>query len=207
MSLSDLLVLARRHILVIIVVFLVFLGVAYDFKHSRPAYKETATVVFQVPNADNATYLSSQITTCQILVMQISGAKGQQQLRHVGIDGGFTAVVVNSSNADEPSLQHPYLTVSATGQSAAAARSEFTAGMGVLADDMKTLQARFHLPTDDQISALTLSNSGPVTQAGSESRAYAALVLLALVSAYVIARTLDNRVIRWRRVQRQIADG
>jgi hypothetical protein len=199
MSLSDLLALARRHILAVIAVLLFFLGIAYDFESTQPAFKQTAIIAFEAPNIHKGTYVISQITTCQILVLELSGAQGQQQLRHVGINGEFTIAVVNSSNADEPILRHPYLTVSAIGQSAAAARSAFTAGMGVLAEDMKSLQARFQLPAAAQISALTLSNGTPVEQVGSKSRAYAALIFLALAATYVIARMIDNRVIRLRR--------
>ena len=44
MSLSELVGLARRHFIAVAVVFLVALGIAYDFKHTNPGYAETATV-------------------------------------------------------------------------------------------------------------------------------------------------------------------
>lgn len=202
MSLSELAGLARRHVIAVTVVFLIALGIAYDFKHTNPGYAETATVTLTTASPHNSSYEGSLITTCQVVVAWISGPEGQRSLQHVGAGSGFTVTLVNDSNADDPQYEHPYLTASATNLDAAATHREFVKGMDVLNERLASTQASAQMPAQMRVTALVLADSGPNTLAGSRSRTYGALGFLALVAAYLIARFFDNRSARfpkWRR--------
>lgn len=199
MPLSELAALARRHILALSIVFIVTLGIAYEFKHTKPAYTETSTVALGVGNSNGAAYQSSLITTGQIVVIWISGAQGKQQLADAGVGSNFTVSLVNSQNLDQPQYSNPYLTVSETNPDAATTHKDFSDGMKILLDGIVELQSKFHLPTGDHVTARMLADSGPVAQIGSESRSYGALAFLGLVAAYVTSRSLDNRAVRSRR--------
>lgn len=205
MSLSELAGLARRHFIALAVVFIVALGIAYDFKHTNPGYAETATVALTTASPHNSSYDGSLITTCQIVVAWISGPEGQRRLQHAGVDSGFTVALVNDSNADDPQYDHPYLTVSATNQDAAATHREFVNGMAVLNERLAGTQASAQMPAQMRVTALVLADSGPNTLKGSRSRTYGALGFLALVAAYLIAKFLDNKSARLPKWTRRMA--
>lgn len=196
MSLSELVGLARRHVIAVAVVFLIALGIAYDFKHTNPGYAETATVALTTASPHNSSYDGSLITTCQIVVAWIAGPEGQRSLQHVGVDSGFTVALVNDSNADDPQYDHPYLTVIATNQEVAVTHREFVNGMAVLNERLTGTQASAHMPAQMRVTALVLADSGPSTLTGSRSRTYGALGFLTLIAAYLVAKFLDSKSVR-----------
>jgi hypothetical protein len=205
MSITELLGLARRHIITVALVLIVTLGIAYSFKHTNPGYTETGTVALATNSVENSYYDNSLITTGLILVDWMSGPEGQHQLQQVGVGSGFTVAVVNESNIDDPRYPYPDLTVTSTNPNAAVAHSEFINGIAVLDAKLASLQAPVKVSSQLRVTARVLSDSGPVTQEGSRVRAYGALGFLALVAAYLIARFLDNRSVRSSRRMRRVA--
>jgi hypothetical protein len=198
-SISQLVALGRRHFIIVAVVFIVALGIAYEFKHTNEGYAETATVSLASNSPDNSSYDGSLINTCEFLVTWISGPEGQSQLQQIGVDGGFSVSLVNASNADDPQYYHPYLAVSMTDQNAASERQEFAQGIALLQRELASLQASDKMPPQMQVNAQVLDDSGPVTQQGSRVRVYGSLLFLALVAAYMLTKLLDGRGARLSR--------
>jgi hypothetical protein len=205
MSVTELLGLARRHILAVTLVLLVALGIAFDFKHTNPGYTETATVALATNSPQNLSYDASLITTCQIITAWISGPEGQHRLQQIGAGSGFTVALINESNVDDPSYPNPDLTVSATNLNAAVTHRQFVSGMAVLDAKLASMQAPAKVSSQLQVTARVLSDSGPVSQAGSKLRTYGALAFLALVAAYVLAKSLDSRSLRLPGRARRVA--
>jgi hypothetical protein len=204
-SLSELAGLARRHIIAVGIVLLVALGIAFDFKHTNPGYAETATVALATESPHNSSYDGSLITTCEYIVAWISGPDGEHQLQRAGVDSGFDVVIVNNSNADDPLYNNPYLTVSMTNPDAAVTHRDFVAGMAVLSEGLASEQASDRMPAQLRITARIISDGGLQTLSGSRSRTYGGLLFLTLVTAYVIAKFLDNRSVRLPGRARRVA--
>jgi hypothetical protein len=139
---------------------------------------------------------TSLLTTCQLVVMHVSGPQGQAELRQAGVTGKFTVSIVNNSNADDPSYTYPDLLVSVAGTDPDATQRQLSAGIHVIAANLASLQAGAHMSSQYLIGTYVLSDSGPVSLRGSSVRSYAALLFLVLVAAFLACRFLDRRLIR-----------
>jgi hypothetical protein len=201
-SIRQLAALARRHVFAVCLILLVTAGIAIDFRYTQSGYKETATVALEPEsfvtveplNVDQSFLLnSSLITTCQLLVMRLSGPQGGAQLRQAGVTGNFVVSVVNDSNADSPSYPYPDLSVSAADSSPVTTHYQFIEAMHVITVDVADFQAGNQILTQDRLVTYTLSDSGPISQRGSLIRTYAALMFLALVATFLTCRFLDRR--------------
>ena len=202
MSVGQLAALARRHLFAVCVILLVTAGIAINFRYAQSGYNETATVALEPEsfvsveplNVDQNYLLnSSLVTTCQLLVMRLSGPQGGIQLRQAGVTGNFAISIVNGSNADTPSYPYPDFSVSVADSSPDAAHHQFIEAIRVIATDIADFQASNQISTRDRLVAYTLSDSGPISQRGSFIRIYAALIFLALVAMFLTCRFLDRR--------------
>lgn len=201
MSLAQLAVLVRRHVLAVSLVLLVTAGIAMDF-HIQSIYKETAIVelepesfVSAKPLGTDESFLqnSSLITTCELLVMHLSGSQGESQLHRAGVTDNFTVSLVNASNADSPIYAYPDLSVSLTGENPDRTHRQSIEAMNVLSTDIANFQAGNQFSARDRIVPYTLSDSGPISQRGSTIRAYCALIFLSLVAIFWLCCWLDRR--------------
>ena len=201
-SVSQLVALARRHILAVCLIALVTAGIAIDFKYTPPQYKETATLVLEpqtfssvepVNADDNYLQDSSLIYTSLLLVMHLSSPQGETQFRQAGITGNFSIAVINSYNADSPSYTYPDLSVSVSGRSPGTAHQQFGIAMQVIHANIAEFQTGRQFSNRDRLVAYTLSDGGPISQRGSLARAYAALVFCFLVATFLTCRFLDRR--------------
>jgi len=201
-SVRQLAALAGRHVFAVCLILLVTAGIAVDFKYTQAGYEETATVALEqedfvsvkpISTDENFLINSSLITTCQLLVMRLSGSQGEIQLRQAGVIGNFGISVINSSNADYPTYLLPNFSVSVSGASPDATHHQFSEAMQVIAVDIAKFQAGSEFSTKNRFVAYTLSDSGPISQRGSLARTYAALMFLALVAIFLTCRYLDRR--------------
>jgi len=201
-SVRQLAALARRHVFAVCLILLVTAGIAIDFKYTQTGYEETATVALEQegfvsvePVSANENFLidSSLITTCQLLVMRLSGSQGEIQLRQAGVIGNFAVSVINSSNADYPSYPYPDFSVSVSSGSSDTTHHQFSEAMQVIAADIAEFQTGSQFSTQNRFAAYTLSDSGPISQRGSLARTYAALMFLALVASFLTCCLLDRR--------------
>jgi hypothetical protein len=165
-------------------------------------YKETDIVTVEsegfmsvAPLTADESFLArnSLIITCQLLAMHLSDPQGEVQLRKAGVTGNFTVSVVNDSNADQPKYPYPDLSVSVTAGSPNTTHYQSIQAMKVIATDIADFQADNHLSAYGLIVTYILSDSGPISQRGSLTRAYAALIFLALVAMFCTCRFLDRR--------------
>lgn len=202
MSVRQLVALARRHVFAVCLILLVTAGITIDFRYTQSGYKETATVGLEPEsfvsveslNADQNYLLnSSLITTCQLLVMRLSGPQGGIQLRQAGVTGNFAVSVVNDSNADTPIYPYPDLSVSVADSSPSTTHHQFIEATRVITVDVADFQVGNQISTQDRFVTYTLSDSGPISQRGSLIRTYAALIFLALVAMFLTCRFLDRR--------------
>ena len=214
MSVGQLFSLARRHILSVGLILLVAAGLAFALKHTQPTYTETATAVVETegfktvePLSVDSDFLrnSSLINTCELLVMYLDGPQGQAQLRQAGIASNFTASIVNSYNADQPSYNFPDLTVSVTNGDPDTTHREFEQSIQVIDADLAKFQADDHFLAADRIKTYVVSDSGPASQRGSSIRSFAGLIFLALVAIFMVCSFLDNRSLGLRRASRRLA--
>ena len=214
MSIGQLVSLARRHIFSVGLILVVTVGLAFELKHTRPTYTETATVVVETagfktvqPLSVDSDFLrnSSLINTCEVLVMYLDGPQGQAQLRRAGIASNFAVSIVNSYNADQPSYASPDLLVSATGGDLVATHQEFERSVQVIDADLAKFQSGDQFPAEDRIQTYVVSDSGPISQRGSSIRVYAGLAFLAMVAIFMVSSLLDGRSLGRRRGSRRLA--
>jgi hypothetical protein len=204
-SVRQLAALAWRHVFAVGLILLATVGLALGFSHTQSGFRETATVALE-PQAfasvepvninENFLVNSSLITTCQIIVMSLSGPQGAVALHQAGVSADFAVSVVNSSNSDTPNYLSPELSLSIIDGSSASAHGQFVEAMRVLDVAIAHLEADEQISTRDRFETFVLSDSGPISQRGSFIRTYASLALLALISMYLICRLLDRRPVR-----------
>jgi hypothetical protein len=213
-SLRELAALARRHGLAVGIVLLIAMGTAYGFKHTPPAYQEGGSLVLTPvqaltnPNPYTSPFAESMISTGEVMVKWLTGPQGQQQLDRAGADDNFGATLINFSDQEYPFYGQPYLTVTGTGNSAAAAHSALIEGIQVFNNELTDLQSQVGVPSDTRITTHMVGDSGPMVQPGSNKRVYAGLGFLTIVAAFMLASFLDRHPFRfglayWQRRSRQ----
>ena len=203
MSPSELAALMRRHALAVTMILLVAAATAYTFKHTPPAYTESATAALMAPNAQPYTSDGPPLlTTAELVVDWFSGAQGQEQVHQAGVAGGFNVELINSSNQQYPYYVVPYLTVSASAHDPATAHRAFAIVIRILNDHLAVLQQRHGVSQRYRMGTRLLGDTGPLVQRGSSKRSFAGLLLLTIVVAYLVLRFLDRYPIRPRALLR-----
>jgi hypothetical protein len=198
-SLSELTALARRHALAVALVLLLAAGTAYSFKHTAPLYQESATLVLTAPQPQPYTQFgSSLVTTGEIAADWVMGVAGQRQVAQAGGGDSYAVALVNFSNQEYPYYVVPYLTVSASGASPAAAHQAFLAVTGTFDRYLAARQQAERTAPRDLIGTRLVGDTGPVLQQGSRIRSFAGLGVLTIVAAFLVARFLDRHPLRPR---------
>jgi hypothetical protein len=201
-SLRDLVALARRHLVVVMVIILAATAMAYDFKKTPPLYQESATLVLSPiaakpnPNPYVSSYGESLINTGGLLVQWITGPQGQQVLQRAGISKSFDISLVNLSDQEYPYYGVPYATASGTATTLSEAHRVFLTGIRIFKQELFAWQSQLHVPEQGQVTTYMVGDTGPEIQAGSNKRVYAGLILLTIVTAYFLLSSLENRPVR-----------
>lgn len=199
MSLSELTALARRHAVAVALVLLVAGGIAFSFKHTAPTYQESATLVLTAPRPQPYTaFGSSLVTTGEIAADWVMGQQGRRQVAQAGGGDNFTVALVNFSDQEYPYYVAPYLTVSASAGSPAAAHRVFLAMTGTFDGYLAARQQAERVAPRSLIGTRLVGDTGPLLQQGSRIRSFAGLGMLTIVAAYLLARFLDRHPVRRR---------
>ena len=106
----------RRHLVALFVVFIVTVGIAYEFKTTPPAYVESATVVFTAPTSTTfpnpySAFSSDLITTAEVMVRTTMSPQSEQEIREAGGTADFNVALVNINNEQFPFYNGSYATV------------------------------------------------------------------------------------------------
>jgi hypothetical protein len=199
MSPWEITALVRRHATAIAIVLILAAGLAYLFKHADPGYAETATVAFVAPEIQPGTspFRRSLLVMDELMANSVMSARGQQQIRSAGGTAHYEVAQVNLNNEELPYYAVPYVTVTATSASAAAAGDTFSAVMKVLQDDLATLQAQQGAKPNAWIWLRPIAPpNGPVAQIGSPTRTLAGLAVLTVIASLLTAKFLDRHPFR-----------
>jgi hypothetical protein len=211
MSINDLAALARRHLIAVAIVLVVVAATAYTFKHTPPTYTESATVVLKAPGPNPYwTFGAPLITAGEVTVDWMTGAQGEQQLSRDGVSGDYDVGMVNYANMEYPDYAVPYVAVSASGPSPAAAHQAFVTVVRVF--DSYLAARQDNIVPAVWITTTIVGDTGPIIQSGSRLRTFAGLAVLTLVAAYLLTRFLDRHPIRpsalrhpqWRSIHRPV---
>lgn len=205
MSFGQIYSLMRRHLVAVMVVFVLAAGMAWNIKKTPPAYSESANVIF-VPPAVNpyssiSSYTSALISTAFVMTDTMLSPESQQKIRNAGGIANFNLGLINLSNEQFPYYGYPYVTLTATSVNPADAHRTFTIVAQSLQHLVSERQAKAGVPLTSRISTHVVADTGPIAQVGSPKRAYAGLMLLAIVIALLVAGFLDRHPI-WPRIRR-----
>lgn len=197
MSLRQLIVLARRQAVAILIVFLVVLGFAYSVKKTPVPFLDSGTLVLAVPSAVSNPYYSQYtaalISTGDVVEHWIDGPEGQAALQRAGAGSGFTVSLVNFSDEEYPLFSQPYLTVTASTDGVEADEQLFAAGVGVFNAELAKVQTSASAERSHLIVSKLIGVSGPIIQPGSSKRVYPGILLIGVIAAYMLAAALDKR--------------
>jgi hypothetical protein len=199
-------VLPRHPLLVILVVVLVA-AIAYNVKHARPTYAESATFVFTVPAAAaNPSSEASLLVSGDVMAQSLMSPSSQSSIRAAGGTAVYNIALVNLGDQEYPEYQFPFATLTAQATSADAINRTFTVTLDLLNRLLATRQTQVGAPSGSWISVDIVGATGPVVQAGSKKRSLGALALLAATVIFMISNILDWRgkrlpalPTRWRR--------
>lgn len=166
---------------------LVAAGAAYYIKTSPPAYAESATVEFSLPESQNSPnayymYAPSLITSAEAMAQILMSPSAQRQIRAAG-GARVNLALVNLYNEEYPYYGLPLATLTATSPVAADTRRTFVAATRVLSLLLTEWQAQEGVPPHERIPARILGDGGPVIQSGSRARVFGGLAILAAIAA------------------------
>ena len=206
MSLRELAGLLRRQWSAIIVVFVLTVAIALDFKHTKPLYQDTGNVLFSAPGSTKSyastVPIDTLIVTAYANVDYMTSPAASLQVRRAGGLGQYQFSLVNFYNQEYPDYSKPLATLRASSYSPVVAQGTFDAALRVIDQILEEQQSAAGTPVDHRITAsLVGGSSGPVPQVGYPKRTLAGLGLLALVAAYFLASALDRHR-GWRNVLR-----
>ena len=197
MSLDELMALARRHVVAVVIVLMFAAGTAFSFKHTTPLYQESATFVLKAPgSAPYSTFGTTLIKTGEVAAAYTMGVQGRQQARQQGVTGGFSVALVNYANQEFPYYGAPYLTVYASAHDPVTAHRDFTVVQQIFDGYLAARQVG--ISPDSRIAVSVVGDSGPLIQKGSTVRSFAGLLVLTLVIVLLLARFLDRHPVRLR---------
>jgi hypothetical protein len=200
--------LMRRHLIAVSVVFVFAIGMLYVVKSSPIVYDENADVIFTAP-APHAnpysSFTSSLISTADVMTRIMLNPQSQQRVRNAGGTAYFNVGLVNLYNLQFPYYGDPYVAVSTVSVDPASAHRTFEIVAAAFQRLVATQQVQAGVPPISRIATHLVADTGPVPERGSNKRAYAGIILLAIIGAFMVARLLDRHPIhlgvslrRWR---------
>ena len=195
MSIPELARLARRHWIAMLVVVIVTAAVGFGFRHTKPMYQDSGTVLFSPTPSLQRPGVGAQtlIVTADLMVVWLNGPQGTRQVFQAGGTGSYQFALVNSYDEEYPVYSEPLATLSATSYNPAVAQRTFEAALHVVQQELLAQQAAHGVPFVNRFHAYLVGNStGPVAMTGYPKRTYAGLILLALMAAYFTGTLLDR---------------
>jgi hypothetical protein len=207
-SFDEIYRLMRRHLVAVMVVFVVAAGMAWDIKKTPVVYSESGNVIF-VPPAVNpyssiAESNDSLIATAYVMMQEMLSPASEQKIREAGGTADFNLALVNLSNEQYPYYGRPYVTLTTTSVNPADVHRTFTIVGRSFQHLVSDRQVQAGAPPTSFISTPILGDTGPIAQVSSLKRAYAGLAILAIVTAFLVAGFLDRHPI-WPSVRRHLA--
>ena len=203
MTVGEIAALVRRHWVVAAVVLVVAVAALYTVKKTQPGFQETSTVIFIAPKSNNFPnpYDSDNdaplITTGEIVMRQIMSPQTQSLVQAAGGTGSFNVQLVNLYNQEYPDYGVPDITVTTQASSPEAAHNTYVIVTRLITSRLAANQAG--VEPRNRITADVVGDSGPIIQTGSPKRAYAGLLLLAMIAFFLLAIFLDRHPgLAWR---------
>lgn len=206
MNPQEIIALLRRHLAAIAVIFFAAASLGYYLEHSSPGYTEAATVAFVAPKNPSGPFSgeNSLLATNEVMAGLMMSPAAQQQVRQAGGVARYDVAQINLNNEEYPDYAYPYLSVTTTSSNPAEAQTTFSAVIKVLQDNLRTQQLNEGSKTSALIQLRTISvPPGPVAQTGSRKRVLPALLVLAMIAAFLVASFLDRHRTRLRRLLRR----
>jgi hypothetical protein len=205
---SQIYALMRRHLVAIVVIFVLAVGMAWDIKSTPPTYAESANVVFVAPSANPYSSLSeftgALVMSAFAMITTIQSQESQQEIREAGGTADFSVGVVNEGDEEYPYYGNPYVDLTTTSANPADVHRTFTIVIQSLRRLLSVRQAQAGVTPVNHIFINVVGDTGPVVQAGSPKRVFAGLIVLVVVTAFLIAIFLDRHPI-WPKVHSRMA--
>lgn len=198
MSFREITTPAKRRLIAVTAALVLAGGVGYYLKSTPPMYLENATVVFTAPKGiayppnPYSSFNAALITTGDVIVTTLSSPEYQSRVRAAGGTANYTVALVNLYNLQFPDYGEPFATLTATSQSPTAVKNTFTIISRLLTQLLATRQVQASVPRRYLISTVQVGDTGTIVQPGSRKRAYAGVILLALVVGFMISSFLDR---------------
>jgi hypothetical protein len=172
-------------------------GAGYRICRAAPAYRESATLVFQLPKAQTSPnayviFAPSLITSGQAMTQILLSPQAQQQIHQVARTANVDVRLVNLYSEQYPDYGEPLATLTATSPSAATTHRAFASATRLVSRLLAARQAKASVPRRDRISARIIADSGTVAQQGSAKRVIAGLAFLALIGVAAVWGLLDR---------------
>jgi hypothetical protein len=206
-SLSEISDLMRRHLVAVVVVFVLAVAIAWGIKRTPPVYLESANVVFTPPAAFANPYTSFTnplIQTADVMTRIMLSPDSRRRAREAGGTADFNVGLVNLYNEQFPYYGVPYVTLTTTSVNPVIAHRTFTVATLMFQRLVSARQAQAGVPPKDRISINIVSDTGPIAQVGSSKRVFAGLLVLAIMTAFLVACFLDRHPIRPRVLLRPV---
>lgn len=207
-SFGQIYALMRRHLVAVAVLFVLTVGMAVEIKHTPPVYTESANVIFTVPAVNPYSSISSftndLITTAYVMTQEMLSPESQQKVRAAGGVADFSVGLVNFNNEQFPYYGDPYVTVTATSGNLADAHRTFTIVTQSFQRIVSERQIQAGVPRLSRISTRVVGDTGPVSPGGSQKRALAGLILLAIITSFLVLLFLDRHPI-WPGIRRRLS--
>jgi hypothetical protein len=201
MSLLDIASLMRRHVVAVMVLLVITLGAGLGLEHAQPMYNETSTVGFK-PQSNPFVKAASLLVTSNLVARSMMSPQSTQLVQRAGGNASYRVSMVNLYNLEYPNYSDPYVTVSVTAGNPVDVKNTFTAVMQVMADELNSWQAGQSIRSINQIGLYVLSGTkGVVPLSGYPTRMLAALLVLAIIAIFFVAKLLDNHPIQVRRLR------
>jgi hypothetical protein len=195
-----------------VVVFFAAACVGYGIRNTPPTYLESATVMFSLPRSQTAPdayfwFAPSIITSGEAMTQILLSPQAQRQIREEGGEASVNLALINLYNEEYPNYGEPLASLKAASPDAANAHRTFTIAAQLLGRILAERQAQAGVPPRDRISAQIIGDSRPMPQAGSPKRAFAGLVVLAVLAVGMAWGFLGRLAGRDARSRRRPAAG
>jgi len=162
------------------------LGAGYSAHNARPGYQESATVLFTWSARNSAAdahvaVSPSLITTGEAVSQILMSPRVRRQVGAADGTAAYDVSLINSYNEDYPEFAYPELTLKTASNEAARTHRTFTVVARTLVRILASRQRVVNVRPAERIVAQIIADSGPVPLSGSKKRAFAGLILLAIV--------------------------
>lgn len=206
-SLPEIAARLRRHVLAVLVVFVLAAGVAYGFKHTAPTYSETATMVFIPPastlHPNPFEAVGSTLTKAAgAIAADVMSPQGRQQVLNAGGTAQTDVELVNGYDLEYPFYSEPYLTVTSTSTDPDSVQRTFTLISKLITNEFTAQQVQAGVAPINRIQIVQAGDTGPLVQPGSSKRVLGALALLTIIALFAVVSFLDRHPVRLSRFSR-----